>query len=318
MLRYLTFRFTGLVGVVFAITVFCFLLVHLLPGDPTAAILGFANNPHNRAVLDRQLGLDKPLLTQYWVWLDNVLHGNLGTSESGSTLAVIKSSFRYDIELVIYSQVLAYLISIPMSVFAAHRPRGWFDQVATLGSFLLYCLPAFILVIWLIDALTLHLHWFPGPGFNPFPTGLPFWSRIGRNLYGFLLPSIIIALGTVALFFRLLRTEMEFTLQEEFITVARSKGLTDRRILWRHALRPSMSTLLASTGNNIALLVTGLFIVEVKFALPGIGVALQGAIQEDNYVLVQGIALVTAVFVVVLNFLLDIATVVIDPRIARA
>jgi peptide/nickel transport system permease protein len=314
----LTFRFISLLGVVFAITVFCFLLVHLLPGDPTAAILGYANSPHNRAVLDRQLGLDKPLLQQYWIWFSNVLHGNLGTSQSGPTDAVVKASFRFDVELVIYSQVLAYLISVPMSVYAAKRARGKFDQAATLGSFLLYCLPAFILVIWLIDALTLHLHWFPGPGYDPFPTGLPFWSTVGHNLYGFLLPSIIIALGTVALFFRLLRTEMEFTLQEEYITVARSKGLSDRRILWRHALRPSMSTLLASTGNNIALLVTGLFIVEVKFALPGLGASLQAAIQQDNYVLVQGIALVTAVFVVFLNFLLDIATVVIDPRVARA
>ena len=318
MLRYLTYRFFSLVGVVFAISVFCFLLVHLLPGNPAAAILGYANSPHNRAVLDRQLGLDKPLLQQYWVWFDNVLHGNLGTSQSGSTVAVIRASFRYDIELVLYSQILAYLISVPMSVFAARRPRGLFDQTASLGSFLLYCLPAFILVIWLIDALTLHLHVFPGPGYDPFPLATSFWATIGDNLYGFLLPSIIIALGTVALFFRLLRTEMEFTLQEEYITVARSKGLSNRRILWRHALRPSMSTLLASTGNNIALLVTGLFIVEVKFGLPGLGASLQGAIQADNYVLVQGIALVTAVTVVFLNFLLDIATIVIDPRVARA
>lgn len=318
MLRYLTQRIVALVGIVFVISILCFLLVHIIPGDPAAAILGTSDTPHNRAILDAQLGLNKPLLQQYLTWIGNVLRGNLGTSQAGSTVSVLRSSFKVDLELVIYSQVLAYLVAVPMSVYAARRPRGLFDQTATSASFAVYCLPAFVLVIWLLDLLTIHWHVFPGASSNPYLTGVSFWEYAGHNLLVFFLPSVILALGSIALYYRLLRAEMAQTLQEEFVTVARSKGLSDNRILWRHALRPSLTTLLASTGNNIALLFSGLFIVEVKFALPGIGQFLVQGILDDNYILVQGIALVFAVTVVVVNFGVDIIMGLVDPRIARA
>jgi peptide/nickel transport system permease protein len=128
----------------------------------------------------------------------------------------------------------------------------------------------------------------------------------------------VLALGSIAIYFRLLRSEMVFTLQEEFITAARSKGLSTNRILWRHALRPSSITTLTASGNNIALLITGLFIVEVKFNLPGLGLDLINAIYQNDYLTIQGIALVAAVAVVVANFAIDIIIPFIDPRIARA
>lgn len=316
MLRFVANRVASLLGIVFVVSVGCFLLTHLLGGDPTRAIMGPEWSPQGAKALTAQLGLNKPLWQQYLIWVGRALEGNLGNSQAGSTVAVLKNSYRYDLELVVYSQVLAYLFAVPLSVYAAKRPRGALDQTATAGTFALYCMPAFVLALLMINFFSIKWHIFPGPAANPFPTGVPFWTYLRHNLAVFFLPSFILALGSIALYFRLLRGEMGQTLQEEFVTVARSKGLSDRRILWRHALRPSMVTLLASTGTNIALLITGLFLVEYIFDLPGVGFNLVQAIPGQNYILVQGIALVTAVTVVVVNFLVDLVIGFVDPRIA--
>ena len=320
MARYVLQRLASLLFIVFAITVFCFLLVHLLPGDPTALILGTPDNAHNRAILDAQLGLNKPILEQYFIWLGNVLHGNLGISQtSGASVnSIIRQSLKIDVELIIYSQLIAFAVAIPLAVYAARRSGGVLDQSSTSVTFAFYCLPSFVLILWLVQLLCFHWPHLPGPGSDPFQTGSSWFAEIGNNLKVMLLPSVVLAIGSIALYYRLLRSEMVFTLQEEFITVARSKGLTTNKILWRHALRPSSITLLTSTGNSIALLVTGLFIVEDKMDLHGIGYQLNTAIGSLDYLTVQGIALVTAVIVVVVNFIIDIITTFLDPRIARA
>jgi peptide/nickel transport system permease protein len=313
-------RIAALVGIVFIISVGCFYLIHLLPGNPAFNILGPTASPGQIAALDKAMGLDQPIWNQYAIWAGQALHGNLGLGEpSGEPVStLIGGAYKLDIELIVISQILAFLIAIPLSVYSARRPRGVLDQTSTSVSFGLFCLPAFIVVLWAVNFLTIRWSIFPGPDTNPYPTGGSWISNIGNNLYVLLLPSIVLALGSIAIYFRLLRNEMVFTLQEEFITAARSKGLTTNRILWRHALRPSSITMLTSAGNNIALLITGLFIVEVKFALPGLGYDLLHAIYSNDYLTIQGIALFSAVTVVVVNFVIDLLTPLIDPRIARA
>jgi peptide/nickel transport system permease protein len=317
--RYLLSRLAALLGIVFVISVACFLLIHMLPGDPSQSILGFSWTPQAGRAYDRTHGFTGPLVSQYWYWLRHVLTGNLGTSVSGQTVSgIISSSYKIDLELVIYSQVLALLFSIPLSVYASRRPGGRMDNTASSMTFAFYCLPAFILVVWFAQFFTVSNHIFPGPGTSAFPSGVGFFAEMWQNLKVMFLPSFILAIGTTAIYYRLLRGEMAQTLQEEFITVARSKGLSNNRILLRHALRPSSITLLTSTGNNVALLITGLFIVELKFDLPGVGWDLVEGIPQKDYLLVQGIALVTAITVVIVNFAIDIITTFVDPRIARA
>lgn len=316
--KYLAQRAAAFVGIVFVITVFCFLLVHLGNGDPVQRLLGFGDTPQNRAALEKEFGFNKPLVEQYGTWLWNILHGNLGFQPGVGLLTTrIGSEFKVDLELVVYSQVIAYLVAVPLSVYAAHRPNQLLDQVAGFVTFGLYALPTYVLVVCLLPPLTVTSHIFPGAGSNPFPTGLPWWDALGRNLDVMLLPSLFLSLGSIAVFYRLLRTDMVTTLQEDFITVARSKGLSRRRILWGHALRPSMSGMLASTTNTIALLLTGLFVIELKFGLNGIGYDLVQAISSKEYLLVQGITLVTAVTVVAVAFAVDVVSTLLDPRISR-
>jgi len=317
--RYLLQRVAALIGILVLVSIGCFYLVHLLPGNPAASICPQCY-PAQILALDKQLGLDKPVYEQYFIWIGNVFHGNLGIgTKSGVPVStLIGSSYKLDIELIVLSQLMAFLIAIPLSVYSARRPGGVLDQTSTSTSFALFCLPSFIVVVWAVNLLTIHWSFFKGPGTNPYPTGGSWLSNIGTNLWVLTLPAIVLALGSIAIYFRLLRSEMVFTLQEEYITAARSKGLTTNRILWRHALRPSSITMLTSAGNNIAFLITGLFIVEVKFALPGLGYDLIQAIAAPDYVTIQGIALVAAVTVVVANFAIDLITPFIDPRIARA
>jgi peptide/nickel transport system permease protein len=318
--RYLLTRLAALLGIVFVVSVMCFLLVHMIPGDPAKAILQIGSNPISDARLDRRLGLDNGIFVQYWQYLVHAIHGNLGNSYSTQlpVSTLISGAFKVDLELVIYSQVIAYLLAVPLAVWSARRPGSRGDQTTTTLAFGFYSLPAFILVVWLIQLLTIHYHAFPGPGSVAFPSGGTWYGDILTNLHVMLLPSLVLAIGTMAVYYRLLRGELVLTLQEDFITAARAKGLTTKRILWRHALRPSMSTLLSATGNNIALLITGLFIIEIKFGLQGIGTLLYGAVGNNDYLLVQGIALVAAIVVVIVNFGIDLISTFVDPRLTRA
>jgi peptide/nickel transport system permease protein len=311
--RYLGGRVIQLIVIIFFISIVAFLLVHLLPGDPTNAILGPNDTAQARAQLLQQLGLNKPLPQQYWVWIDNVFHGNLGFSFlTHQTVAnAIGVAFPIDLELIIVSQILAFLVAIPLALVAALRPNRLFDRIATTSTYAMLAVPTFVIAVILVLVVAVKIHIFPATGFNPLGQG------IGPNLKSVLLPSISLAVGSVAIYYRLLRADMIATLQEDFITMARAKGLSTPYILIRHALRPSSFALLAGAGLSIGSLFTGAFVVEILFQLPGIGFQLIQAIDARDYLVVQGMALVAAIAYVVINFGVDILFTFLDPRVRR-
>ncbi|HXW34129.1 MAG TPA: ABC transporter permease [Acidimicrobiales bacterium] len=314
MLVYVAKRLAQLVVIVFVISVLAFLLVHLLPGDPTLTILGPNDTPQARAQLLQQLGLNKSLLQQYWTWLTNVLHGNLGESfiTHQTVTNAVATAIPIDIELIILSQLMALVVAIPLALFAALRPNGKLDRVANSGSFAMLSIPTFVAAVILVLVFAVELHWVPATGFNRLSQGL------GPNLKSAVLPSVALALGSVVIYFRLLRTDLIATLQEDFVTMARSKGLSTRYILLRHALRPSSFSLLAGAGISIGSLLTGTFVVEYLMQLDGLGFQLVNAINQRDYLMVQGFALVIAVFYVLINFVVDFVLTLLDPRVRRA
>lgn len=313
MAKYVAKRLVALVAILLLVTLGTFFLVHLLPGKPAITILGANATPQNVAVVNHQLGLDRPLWQQYFVWLGNVLQGNLGQSFTThqSVADIVGNAFPIDVELIVISQVLAFAVAIPLATAAARRPNRAVDTYATAGTFAMLAMPPFIIAPVLVLLFSVDLHVFPGPA-----SYVPLAQTVGSNLHTMLLPSIVLALGSIVIYFRLLRNDLIATLQEDFITMARSKGLTDRRILYRHALRPSSVSLLASAGINIGTLIAGTFVVEFLLQLPGLGYQLVVAINQGDYVVVQGIVLVVAVAVVVLNFVVDFLFTVVDPRIS--
>ena len=313
-MRTVVSKLTYLILVLLAVTLLTFLLLKLLPGDPAINILGPSATPQAVAQIHHHLGLDKPLPGQYLNWLGNAVRGNLGKAyqNNQTTVSALRQRLPVTIELLIISQLLALVISIPVAIYAAYRPNGWFDRVSTTTAFGLLSIPDFIVGVLLVLIFAVRLHWFPATGYTPISQNLQ------QNLKSMVLPSITLAVGELAAFVRLLRTDMIATLQEDYITMAKSKGMSDRHILLRHAFRPSSFSLVTVLGLNLGRLIGGTFIVETIFALPGIGDLAIRSIYSRDYLVVQGVVLVIAVGYVLANAGVDLLYTVLDPRIRHA
>ena len=315
MARYLVRRLIMLIGIVFVITVGAFYLIHLLPGDPAVVILGTGDSPLNKAKLYAQLGLDKPVYQQYFVWMNNIIHGRLGNSfiSGDSVWNTIKGAIPIDLELMVISQILAFASAIPLAMRSAKKPDGWLDRFLSAGSFTLLSIPSFIAIVLLVLFVAIDLG-IPHTGVSSYVSLGTDW--IG-NLESLSLPSIVLAVGSFVVYYRILRSDLIATLQEEYITMARSKGISQRRIMWRHALRPSSVALLGTAGVNIGGLLAGGFIVQFLLDIPGLGYLLISSIGLSDYLVVQAIVLVVAIGVILINFFFDFLINIVDPRISR-
>jgi peptide/nickel transport system permease protein len=300
-----------LIPVIFAVTALSFLLIKALPGDPTINKLGTNSTPEAIKTLHHQLGLDKPLVTQYGLWTGHLLTGNLGRSyiSNQPVMTTIKQQLPTTIELLILAQIIALAIAIPCGIYSAYRPNGWFDRISTTLSFGALALPAFVFGVFLVYVFAIRIHVFPASGWTPITQDL------GGNLKTVTLPAITLALPLIAVYLRVLRSDLMATLQEDFITMAKSKGLSTRRILLRHAFRPSTFSLITVAGLNTGTLIGGALIVEVIFALPGIGSLAVTSIFQRDYLVVQGTVVLIAVGYVLVNFVVDVIYVIVDPRV---
>ena len=303
-----------LIPVLFAVTVLTFLLIKLLPGDPAVDILGPGATPAAVQEIHHQLGLDKPLPAQYVHWLGNAVHGNLGQSyqNNQSTVSALRQRLPVTIELIILSQLIAFAIAVPLALVAATKPNGLVDRLATTAAFGFLAIPDFILGVVLVFVFAVHWHVFPATGYT-YLTANPV-----LNLKAMTLPAVTLAMASLAVYFRLLRTDLIATLQQDYIAMARSKGLSTRYIMVRHALRPSSFSLATVSGLQVGALIGGTFITESIFALPGVGSLAVQSIYSRDYLVVQGTVLVIAVGYVGINFVIDLLYTVLDPRIRRA
>ena len=315
MLRYAMRRLVMLIGIVFVISVGSFYLIHLLPGDPAVVILGTGASPAAKAILFHQLGLDKPVYLQYFVWISNVARGDMGTSfiSQSSVAATIRAALPIDLEIIVLSQILAFAAAIPAAMRSARKPDGVIDRLLGASSFTLLSVPPFIIIVLLVLLISIKLG-IPHTGPSSYVT---FVSDPVGNLESLALPAFTLAIASFVVYYRVLRSDLIATLQEEFITMARSKGLSQRRIMWRHAFRPSSVALLGTASVNIGGLLASGFVVQYLLAIPGLGYTLISAINMSDYLLVQGIVLTVSVGVVVINFAFDFIINIVDPRISR-
>jgi peptide/nickel transport system permease protein len=308
-------KLVRLVAVLFAISVLTFLLTQLLPGDPACQLLGpQCGDKAAVARVEKDLELDKPLPTQYAHWVGGVLHGDDGRAYSSNqdVSQIIEQRFPVTLELLILAQLIALAIAVPVAIYSAYRRDGWFDRTVTTLSFASLSIPQFVLAVVLVYALAVNFNGFPA-------TGLTHLSDdVVLNLKSMFLPSLSLALGIAAVYVRLLRSDMITTLQEDYILMARAEGLPPRRILLRHALRPSSFSLLTVAGINVGALIGGAVIIEYLFALPGLGSKLVESIFRRDYLVVQGIVLLVAAGYVLVNFAVDALYSALDPRTRHA
>ena len=315
MIKYVARRVALLIGISFVISIGSFYLIHLLPGDPAVFILGTNDSPANRAILFKQLGLDRSIVTQYLIWIGHVLHGNLGISfiSHNSVVSTIKAALPIDLEMIFLSQIVAFASAVPLAMRSARKPDGWLDRVLGAGSFTLLSVPPFIIIVLLVLFVSIKL----GVANTGPASFVPLSQNFLVNLESLVLPSFTLSVGSFVVYYRVLRSDLIATLQEEFITMARSKGSSARRIMWRHAFRPSSVALLGTAGVNIGGLLASGFVVQYLLAIPGLGYTLISAIDTSDYLLVQGIVLVVSVGVVFINFVFDFIINIVDPRISR-
>ena len=311
MLGFVARRLLYLLPVLVAVSLLTFLIASLLPGDLAYVILGDQATPEKVAGLRHDMGLDQPIWWRYVSWLGHVLEGDFGRSfRTGQTvLQAVAERLPVSFELMLLAELGALVVGIPLAIACAVRSGGAFDRFMTGTAFGMLSVPAFLSAILLIYFFAVELRWLPATGYVPFAE-----DPVG-NLRCFVLPALTLALGEWPVLMRVLRSDMITTLQEDYIAMARAKGLKPSRILLVHALKPSSLTLVTVTGINIGRLIGGTVIVESIFALPGIGRLLLGAIYTRDLVILQGVVLVVAFGYVLMNFIVDMLYAVLDPRI---
>lgn len=301
-------RLALLVPTAIGVTIITFFMVHLIPGDPAVTVLGQHANPSTVALLHHQWGLDKPLAEQYWLFIDRLVHGDLGQSlyYTVPVWGLITSRLPATLWLLCYAAVIAIVISVPLAVLAASRKDAVRDHVVRVVPLLGLGLPAFWFGLILQTWLGTKLRLFPVTGYGQ--------GFIG-HVHTMFLPSLTVAIALCPVLTRSLRASMLNVLGADFITTARAKGVPAPRLLVRHVLRNAVIPAVTVLGINIGYLIGGTLIVEQVFAVPGIGSLMIGGILQRDFPVVQGVALVFGVLVVLVNLLTDVAYAALDPRV---
>ncbi|MCI2419552.1 ABC transporter permease [Saccharopolyspora sp. K220] len=307
-------RLVHLLIVLLAVTFLSFVAVDLLPGDAAVVVAGDNATPAQVQQVRAELQLDRPLPVRYLDWLGGVVQGDLGRSfRTGQPVAeALAQRIPVSFEIAITAQILALLIAVPLAVYSAYRPGRLVDRTSMTLGFGAAAIPQFVfgmvLIVLFAGGMTSIL---PATGYTAF-----FDDPLG-NLRSIILPCLTLMIAEAAVYRQLLRSDMISTLQENFILMARSKGLSPRTILLRHALRPSSFSLITLSGVNIGRLLGGTVIVETLFAIPGLGQLIVQSVFNRDYMILQGALLFVAVAYVVINMIIDLVYLVLDPRVRR-
>jgi len=301
-------RLLLLVPTALGVTIITFFMIHLIPGDPARTILGIHATPRAIAILHREWGLDRPLVDQYWLYMDRLVHGNLGTSLYYNTgvSGLVTSRLPATLWLIIYAAVLGVIISVPLAMIAASRKDAVRDHVVRVVPLLGLGMPAFWLALILQSELGVRYQLFPVTGYG---------SGFFGHLHSMFLPSLTVAVALCPVIIRSLRASMLNVLGADFVTTARAKGVPGHRLFVRHVLRNAVIPAVTVLGINIGFLIGGTVIVEQVFAIPGVGQLMINSIFERDFPVVQAVALVFGIMVVLVNLLTDVAYAALDPRV---
>jgi peptide/nickel transport system permease protein len=306
--RFVLYRPLQLVPVLFGISVITFVLIHAIPGDPARLLLGARATAEAIAAIRKQFGLDQPVILQYAYFVQNLMHGELGRSIIYKTpvLAVVADRIAPTLFLLIYAVLLAVLLSLVLGSIAAMQRGRVADQVIRLFSTVGLGIPAFWLGIVLIMLFSIRLGWFPVSGYG---------DTFLQHLHHLFLPALTVALAMAPVLTRNLRASLIAESTADYVTAAKAKGLPGHVIFLHHILRNSLLPTVNLLGVNIGWLIGGTVVVETVFSVPGLGGLMVASIFARDYLVVQAVALILALGVVVTNFIVDVVTVALDPRI---
>jgi peptide/nickel transport system permease protein len=311
MWRFLLYRLLATVPVLFVVSVAVFGLIHVSPGDPASIIAGELATPEEVVRIRERLGLDRPLLLQYVEWIARVMVGDLGVSLFSAVAVrdLIAQRFEPTMLLAAATMVWTLLFAIPLGILAAVNARRWLDRAVMGISVLGFSVPSFVIGYLLMYAFAATLGWLPVQGYQPIGRGIgPFLSHIT-------LPSLTLGLVYTALIARMTRASLLDVLAQDYIRTANAKGLPPRKVVLIHALKNAAVPIVTTVGMGFALLIGGVVITERVFGIPGLGRLTVDAILRRDYPIIQGMLLVFSFSYVVVNLIVDVIYVIVDPRI---
>ncbi len=308
MTGYILRRSVQAIPVLVGITLAAFLLIHLVPGDPAHIILGARATPAAIAELNHQLGLDRPLISQYAHFVGGALHLDFGESIKQNTAVgpLIGGRITVTLFLLLYAVVVSIVVAVPLAIASALRRNRPLDHAIRFFSMVTFAMPSFLLGLLLILVFSLKLHWLPTAGYG---------ERFGEHLRSLTLPAVTVGLYLAPILLRTLRVGIIETLGAEFVEAARARGLSESRVVLKHVLRNSLISTVTVLGLNVGFLLSGLVIIENVFALPGMGSELVDSILSRDYPMIQALTLVFGVAVVAINLLTDVVYAQLDPRV---
>ncbi|WP_323772382.1 ABC transporter permease [Antarctobacter sp.] len=311
--RYILRRLISAVPVLLGITVIVFAIMALIPGDPATAILGSYATPENVEKLNRDLGLDKSLVAQYFIWLGNMVQGDFGTSFSLNRPVIDEVLERFNATLILAGTafVICSVLGIAAGVVSAANQYGWGDKAITFVVLLGISIPSFFLGMMMILYFAVNLRLFPVSGMWPIYGTRDIWALLDHLV----LPASALAVVATGVIARLSRSAMLEVLRQDFIRTARAKGVHERGVIWRHALRAAMVSIIPVLGIQAGFVLSGAVYIEIVFQWPGVGRMLVDAILKRDILLVQGGVVFVAACYVIFNILVDVAQSLLDPRI---
>ncbi len=311
MFDFIARRLIAIVPVLTVVAVFVFLMLRLTPGDPAAVIAGDNATSDQIADIREKLGLNEPIWTQFAIWIGNILQGNFGESFffKKTVAELIAQRVEPTLALAVCTLVFAVSLSVPLGVLAAYRQGTVLDRVVMGFSVLGFSVPGFVIGYCLIYVFAIELGWLPVQGY----------IRIGVNFWGFLermiLPSLTLSVGFIALISRITRASVLEVLNEDYIRTARAKGVYEKLVISRHALRNALLPAITVIGLEFTFLIGGLVVTEQVFNLNGIGQLFVQSVARNDFTLIQGMVMLIAAFYVFVNLLIDLLYAVFDPRI---
>ena len=311
MLKFIIKRIIYLIPTLVLVAAMVFLLIHLIPGDPAAVILGPDATAEDVASVRQALGLDLPMYEQFVVWMGNLLHGDFGVSIHSKlpVLQAIGERFPVTLILTTLSLIFSLIISLPSGVLAAVYHNTNKDYLFMIGSILGVSIPGFWLGLIALLVFSVNLGWFPSTGF------VPMWEDFWEGLRYMILPAITLGLFMAAVVARMVRSSMLEVLRLEYVTHARAKGLSEWKVITKHALKNAFAPTLTTIGIQYGMLLGGAVVTETVFSLPGLGKYLVVSIYMRDYPVVQGCILFIALVYVLINTIVDLLYGYFDPRV---
>jgi len=308
---FLVKRILATIPVLVIVAVIVFTLIRLVPGDPAAVIAGNMATNEDIARIRTELGLDRGFFTQFLLWAKGLVSGDLGQSFffKKEVTALIAERLEPTLSLAFLTIVLTVLVAVPLGTLAAWRHGGWLDRALMGFSVLGFSIPVFVLGYLLVYFFALKLDWFPVQGYRPLREGLWPW------LHQLLLPAITLSIVYVALIARVTRASVAEALTEDYVRTARAKGLPEARVLVRHALANAAVPIVTVVGIGIALLIGGVVVTESVYSIPGLGTLTVDAVLARDFPVIQGVILFFAFLYVMVNLLVDLSYLFLDPRI---